>query len=28
LGKMKEFLLGSISEKVAHLAPCPVIIVR
>ena len=28
LGKMEEFLLGSISEKVAHLAPCPVIIVR
>ena len=28
LGRMKEFLLGSISEKVAHLAPCPVIIVR
>jgi nucleotide-binding universal stress UspA family protein len=25
---MEEFLLGSISEKVAHLAPCPVIIVR
>src|SRR5208337_4924779 len=24
LGKMKELFLGSISEKVAHLAPCPV----
>src|SRR5208283_274684 len=28
LGKMKELFLGSISEKVAHLAPCPVIIVN
>ena len=28
LGKMKELFLGSTSEKVAHLAPCPVIIVR
>jgi nucleotide-binding universal stress UspA family protein len=28
LGKLKELFLGSISEKVAHLAPCPVIIVR
>jgi nucleotide-binding universal stress UspA family protein len=28
LGKMKELFLGSISEKVAHLAPCPVIIVK
>ncbi|MCW4029097.1 MAG: universal stress protein [Candidatus Bathyarchaeota archaeon] len=28
-GRMKEFLgLGGISEKVAHTAPCPVIIVR
>lgn len=27
-GKMSERLMGSISEKVAHLAPCPVIIVR
>jgi len=29
-GKMRvrEFLMGSISEKVAHLAPCPVIIVK
>jgi nucleotide-binding universal stress UspA family protein len=28
LSKMKELFLGSTSEKVAHLAPCPVIIVR
>ena len=29
LGKMKkELFLGSISEKVANLTPCPVIIVR
>jgi len=28
LGRMKELFLGSVSEKVAHLAPCPVIIVR
>ncbi len=28
LGKMEEFFLGSISEKVAHLAPCSVIIVK
>ncbi len=28
-GRMKEFLgLGGISERVAHLAPCPVVIVR
>jgi nucleotide-binding universal stress UspA family protein len=27
-GKVKEFLMGSVSEKVSHLAPCPVIIVR
>jgi nucleotide-binding universal stress UspA family protein len=27
-GKMSERFLGSISEKVAHLAPCPVVIVR
>jgi nucleotide-binding universal stress UspA family protein len=26
--KMKERLLGSISEKVAHNAPCPVVIVK
>jgi nucleotide-binding universal stress UspA family protein len=26
--RMREIFLGSISEKVAHLAPCPVIIVR
>jgi nucleotide-binding universal stress UspA family protein len=27
-GMMRERFLGSISEKVAHLAPCPVVIVR
>lgn len=28
-GRVKEFFgLGGISEKVAHLAPCPVVIVR
>ncbi len=27
-GMVRERLLGSISEKVAHLAPCPVVIVR
>jgi nucleotide-binding universal stress UspA family protein len=26
--RVRELLLGSISEKVAHLAPCPVVIVR
>jgi nucleotide-binding universal stress UspA family protein len=28
LSKMSERVLGSTSEKVAHLAPCPVVIVR
>ncbi len=28
LGRVKEIFLGNISEKVAHLAPCPVVIVR
>ena len=28
LGRVGELFLGTISEKVAHLAPCPVIIVR
>jgi nucleotide-binding universal stress UspA family protein len=28
LGKMRERFLGSISEKVAHNAPCPVVIVK
>ena len=28
LGRVKELFLGNISEKVAHSAPCPVIIVR
>jgi len=27
-GRMREMFLGNISEKVAHLAPCPVVIVR
>lgn len=27
-GRVREIFLGSISEKVAHLAPCPVVIVR
>ena len=27
LGKMREIFLGSVSEKVAHQAPCPVILV-
>lgn len=26
--KAKELFLGSVSEKVAHLAPCPIIIVK
>lgn len=28
LGRVKELFLGNISEKVAHLASCPVVIVR
>jgi len=28
VGKMREILLGSISEKVAHTVPCTVIIVK
>ncbi len=28
LGRMKEMLLGSNSERVAHLAHCPVLIVK
>ncbi len=28
LGKIKELFLDDVSEKVAHLAPCPVIIVK
>ena len=28
LGRVKELFLGSTSEKVAHLAPCPVIIAK
>jgi nucleotide-binding universal stress UspA family protein len=28
LGRVKELFLGNISEKVAHLAPCSVVIVR
>jgi nucleotide-binding universal stress UspA family protein len=27
-GRVREMFLGNISEKVAHLAPCPVVIVR
>lgn len=27
-GRVRELFLGNISEKVAHLAPCPVVIVR
>ncbi len=27
-GRAREMFLGNISEKVAHLAPCPVVIVR
>ena len=27
-GKVKESFLGAISEKVAHSAPCPVVIVK
>jgi nucleotide-binding universal stress UspA family protein len=27
-GRLRELFMGSISEKVAHLAPCPVVIVR
>ncbi|MDI3280184.1 MAG: universal stress protein [Bacillota bacterium] len=28
LGKIAELLLGSVSDRVLHLAPCPVMIVR
>ncbi len=28
LGRVRELFLGNISEKVAHLAPCPVVIVK
>jgi len=28
LGRVRELFLGNISEKVAHLAPCPVVIIR
>ena len=28
LSRVREIFLGNISEKVAHLAPCPVVIVR
>jgi len=28
LGSIKEFFLGSVSDRVADEAPCPVLIVR
>ena len=28
MGKVREFFVGSVAEKVVHLAPCPVVIVR
>jgi len=28
LSRLKELFLGSISEKVAHLTPCPLIIIK
>jgi nucleotide-binding universal stress UspA family protein len=28
LGRVSEIFLGNVSEKVAHLAPCPVVIVK
>jgi nucleotide-binding universal stress UspA family protein len=28
LGRMKEFFIGGTSEKVSHLAACPVVIVK
>ncbi len=28
MGRVREIFMGNISEKVAHLAPCPVIIVK
>ena len=28
LSKVEELFLGSVSEKVAHLTPCPVVIVK
>ncbi len=27
-GRVREFFVGGVAEKVAHLAPCPVVIVR
>ncbi len=27
-GRMREIFLGNISEKVSHLAPCPVVIIK
>jgi nucleotide-binding universal stress UspA family protein len=28
MGKVSELILGGVAEKVVHLAPCPVVIVR
>jgi nucleotide-binding universal stress UspA family protein len=28
LGTLKGVLMGSVSQKIAHLAPCPVLIVK
>jgi nucleotide-binding universal stress UspA family protein len=28
LGQVKELLVGSVSHKVVHMAPCPVLVVR
>jgi nucleotide-binding universal stress UspA family protein len=28
MGKVRELFVGSVAEKVVHLAPCPVVIVR
>ncbi|MDO9035218.1 MAG: universal stress protein [Methanoregula sp.] len=28
LGTLKGVLIGSVSQKISHLAPCPVLIVK